>query len=399
MFDGPIARMLKLPIFVPLQLLSVSVSAVENLLLVLWRLVFHPDARNRVPVEIEGGRPEVLGHTMLLSDRHLSWIQRFTTVRGDLAQNRETRRVAIMALHMASLLTHGGHTRLHENAGGEHAMSEYYAIVSDNELIKELMSRSDELMIFPKLVNGNQTTRGVPIPRQVLWARIVAGTLNGLRGRGRWRGPVAIALFQTAQQNVTTLGRSVSRTTMQRHVYSVMRRWLVNWMMFIWWNVEIDDGLVEDPEALFAALANLLVSNTVQNTLSLPHAIGELAISTHRENDVNAMLALVLGDNWELWMQQEAVASGEPIADSMAVTGEWKCAGQQLQVDVSVDPVHYNMCPLEEAIRLDAGDTLGRQVRAVFAKRIVDTLVLRFRLSWIQLPERLIDNEFEQELE
>lgn len=390
-FDGVIARLLKFPFYLLLSFLAVVASATESAIFLAWQVVFNRGARNRFPVAIEGDRPEVLGHTMLISDYHLTWTQRFTTLGGEFEQNREARRVALRALHMATLLAHGGHTRLHEHAAGGHAMSEYYAAVVDNGLVKALLSKADELRIFRALPNGNRTTRGQPLPRQVLWARVVVGALQGLRGGGRWRGPVCIALFRVAQDNVGAFGRGTSRTALQRHVYSVLRRWLVDWTMYAWWLVDVEDASVGDGDALFERLARILRANIVHNTASLPHAAGELAASTERADDVNAMLARLLGDNWELWLQQANTVTGVPLLDAMAASGEWKCVGRQLAVSDSVDSTFYSQAPLQDAAVATAEDPPGHQVRAVLADRAARTLISRVRDAWNALPDRLMD--------
>lgn len=389
--DGVAARMLKLPLYVPLQALSLAVCALEHVLFVLWSVGLHWGGRNRVPVLIDGGYPEVQGHTMLLSDNHLSWIQRFTAGDDNVAQNVEARRVAIQAIHVASLLAHAGHTRLLEGAVGGHSASEYGDVVTYNELVRALMGKADELMIFTKLPNGGETTRGSPVPRQVVWARIVGGALAGVRGHGRWRGPMAVALFQLAQRNIAVLGLSVFRTALQRHVYTAMRRWLVDWMMFIWWDMEVSNKSVEDPIAMFAQLVELLVANVVRHTVSLPHAVGELAVSTERAVDVEVMLALVLGDGWQEWMRDSVVADGLPLGEAMTATAEWQCAGRALGEDVHVDAAYCGRCPLEHALQAGPGDGLGKQARAVIAGRIVDTLAVRLRDTWERLPNRLSD--------
>lgn len=149
--------------------------------------------------------------------------------------------------------------------------------------------------------------------------------------------------------------------------------------------------IVNDPDALFARLVRLLTKSLVHNTTSLPHAVGELAVSTERENSMNTMLALMLGEDWEIWMQQAVVESGETLLNAMAGAGEWKCFGRPVEATISVDSGLYGQMPLEDAIVASADDSLARQARAKLASRMVDTLSNRLRNIWLQEPNRLID--------
>lgn len=390
--DTRFARLAKLPAFVILQVVYWGVRALEFGIFGLWRLVLDRGMVNYTPVDMQGAPRRVVGHTALLSDVQLMHAQELTmSDNSDLEQKRQVRRVLVRALHVANLLGHGGHTRLHEHAAGGHAMSEYYSAIRENELIKQLLSMTSKLRILDALPSGNKLVCGEPVPRQVMWARLVVGSMKGLQGEGRWRGPVASAVFKVARENVEHWGASVSRTALHRHVYSVSRRWLVDWIMFMWWEIDVPSGIVSDPDELFTLLQSLLTSNTVHNSSSLPHAVGELALSTARAPDINAMAHGLLGAHWEAWLRSARVAQGAPLADAMAASGEWKCAGRGVDAGVSVDAALYAQAPLRDVLARGADRTLGEQARARLAARIVATLTARVKAHWLQLPYRLLD--------
>lgn len=77
---------------------------------------------------------------------------------------------------------------------------------------------------------------------------------------------MAAALFSIARENIDDWGAGVSRTAMNRHVFSASRRWLVDWMMLIWWEVSIEAGEVDDPAARFAKLRALCAGNIIHIT-------------------------------------------------------------------------------------------------------------------------------------
>lgn len=147
----------------------------------------------------------VTGHTALISDEQLTWIQEYTmhgTV-DTMESNREARRVLIRAIHVANLLAHGRYTRLSELGSGGYAMSEYYPFVSENEISGDALGTSVlvKMRVLEQYPHGNRLARGEVVPRQVTWARLVVGRYKELRGEGRWRGPMAIALFTVAREN------------------------------------------------------------------------------------------------------------------------------------------------------------------------------------------------------
>lgn len=357
-----------------------------------WRILFHGTEVNRVPVDVNGETPTVIGHTPLLSDHQLRWIQRNFMGSNDLPENREALRVSIRATHGANLLTHFGFTRLHEHGPGNHAMSQYYAALNGHTLVKKLLSLYDQLEICPKLHNGNRTVRGEPIPKQVLWARLVVGSYRGLQGEDQWRQPIAVALFRMAQENVERLGNGTSRTALLRHAYTVMRRWFVDWMMYIWWDVDITTDLVEDADRLFERFKQLLTRNMIHNTMSLPHAVGELAISQNKEEDVITMLVLSLGEDWEMWFEQSVVASGGMLRDAIIETGAWKCVGIEANLAISVDSSLYETKSLQEVMSENEDRDLAEQARAKVASRIVETMCARLREHWEQQPSRNVES-------
>ncbi len=389
-FDGFFSRLLKLPFFAVVAILLAICTAVENFMGTVWHVVFHRPHRNRTPVLLNGSRVEALGHTVLLPEHHQTWIQRFTAAPNPgitMPQRREARRVTINALHVASLLSHGGHTRLHTHAPGNHAMSEYYAAVNGNELLKNSLSRVDQLRIFLTLPNGNATERGRPVPRQVLWARIVVGALGSLRGEHRWRRPVAVAIFHVAQANLVAFG--ADRAALSRHVYTVLRRWLVDWMFFVWWNTNLRNEIVEQPDELFPTLERILCDNVISNTASLPHAASELAVSVDRSASVNACLSLTLGPDWETWFENAVIEDGAALLEAVQASGEWKCVGRQVAPNDSVDSSLYSERRLQDVLDGAIEGDRGMQVRVVVARRIVSTLSMRLRAAWDALPEHL----------
>lgn len=295
-FDGVLSQALKLPFFAVIAALLGGCAAVETVMAVAWHDAFHSGHRNLTPVAVDGARIEALGHTVLLPERiHTCG----SLQRPDVAMpvRREARRVAINSLHVTSLLGHGGHTRLHTHAPGGHAMSKYYASVTENELLKTALSKVLELRIFLALPNGNVTESGREVPRQVLWAGIVVGALGALRGVHRWRRSVAVAIFTIAQANHAAIGSD--RLALPRHVYSVLCRWLVDWMFLVWWDIDLRNQVVRQPDELFATLERFLCENVLSNTTSLPHAVGELAVSVDRSLSVDAALDLTLGPDWQ----------------------------------------------------------------------------------------------------
>eukprot|EP00168_Porphyra_purpurea_P003108 TRINITY_DN13731_c0_g1_i1.p1 TRINITY_DN13731_c0_g1~~TRINITY_DN13731_c0_g1_i1.p1 ORF type:complete len:466 (-),score=100.54 TRINITY_DN13731_c0_g1_i1:202-1599(-) len=357
-----------------------------------WRLFVGDRSPSNVTlVEVQGQRQLVLGHTALLAGDQLSWLREATMRGGDMAADREARRVLVRAIHEANLLAHGGHTRLHEHSPHGHAMYEYFQRVADATLKRALAtSQIDELRVLQTLPNGNSLVCGQLIPKQVMWARLVAGSSLSLNGGLRWRGPVASAVLAVAQENVEQWG-NVSRTAIHRHVYSVMRRWLVDWMMYIWWDLDIPDGAVDDGVAFFGLLRVLLLESLVNNTQSLPHAVGELLVSAPKPDDVVTILGGTLGGGWELWASAAVTISGVPLVTAMGACGEWLCDGRAVGEDVAVDQRLYLPVPLERVLQTPATAPEGQQARALLAGRIVDTLVARVRTAWEALPAHLVD--------
>lgn len=87
----------------------------------------------------------------------------------------------------------------------------------------------------------------------------------------------------------------MDRTALHRHIYTVSRRWLVDWLMFIWFDVDITVKLANDPESFFDKLSAILAENLMHNTQSLPHVVRGLAILEARERDVERMVEQLLG--------------------------------------------------------------------------------------------------------
>ncbi len=258
-------------------------------------------------------------------------------------------------------------------------------------MIKGALSKTTELNILANYPSGNKLERGTVVPRQMLWARLIVGSMLGLRGEGRWRGPVAAALFSVAQENMKQWRDHMDKTPVHRHVHTVSRRWLVDWLMYMHWEVDIPSALAYDPITLFGRLQKLLTKNLVHNTLSLPHAIGEMAVSTQRSPDVAIMLKMLLGADWGEWMESARTKGGVGLLEAAKESGEWKCFEKPVDASISVDSSLYKQRRLCEVLEVDSADPIGDQVRACFAQRIVDNLVARIKKIWISLPYRLLD--------
>lgn len=388
--DTPLVRAAKIPIYTALRLLCALVEAVEGVLFGMWTALSGRSAANTTLVAVQGARRTVLGHTALISDTQLAWLRESTMRGGDAEEARTARRVLFRAIHLANLFDHGGHTRLHEHPPYGHAMSEYFQRVTGSRL-KAALSAADQLGILQTLPNGNSLTRGHPIPKQVMWARLVAGSQLALDGGARWRGPVVSAIFVVAQENVDRWGDSVSRTAVHRHVYTCLRRWMVDWAMYIWWELDIPDAVVEDADDFFIRLRSLLLASLVNNTMSLPYAVGEMAVSEPKTPDVTVILACTVGEEWEQWLSSAAIASGEPALPALQSSGEWTCIGRPIGQDVAVSPRLYKTQPLEDVLQTPPTSPAGDQVRAALAARLVETLLRRVRGAWEVLPHHLLD--------
>lgn len=395
--DTLTARLAKLPVFVIVFLLRQFFLLLERLLFRVLHLAIDRCPRNQTLWPVQTRRIRAPGHTALITDAQLTWVQDFTmrdrsTDEDALEQHREARRVLVRALHVANLLGHGGYTRLHEHSAGGHAMSEYFAAVGSNKVVKGALSKLSEVGTLNHLPNGNKLVRGAVVPGQVMWARLLVGSMRGLRGEGRWRGPVAAAVFAVAQENMRAWQSHKDCTPLHRHVHTVSRRWLVDWLMFMWWEVDVSATLVYDPAGLFERLVDLLRENLTHNTMSLPHAVGEMALAGERTPDVEVMLARMLGDDWEAWLNGELVArGGGGVRDAAGESDEWKCFKRTVDASVTLDSALYKEKVLGDVIDVGEDDGWADQVRARFARRIVETYVKRIRDAWIELPHLLLD--------
>lgn len=395
LLDSTLARVAKTPIYALIQLGTLLFLSVERVLFIVWHLLFDRGERNYTPVPVQGEKRVLIGHTALISDSQLTWIQEYTmrNMVDTLESNREARRVLIRAVHAANLLAHGGYTRLLEHGSGNHAMSEYYSAASGNKMVRDALGTStfSRLGVLAQCPNGNKLVRGEVVPRQLAWARLVVGSLKGLHGEGRWRGAVAMALFTVARENQELWGESVDRTALHRHVYTVSRRWLVDWIMFIWYEIDITSAIVNEPERLFEKLSDILRENLMHNTQSLPHAVGELAISEPREREVESMVGQMLGADWEIWFENAVLKSGQRLREGLVAAGKWKCTGRAVGTEVTVDSGLYETRRLGEVIDVGENATTEELVRAKIAEQILKRLVERVYDVWIALPHRLLD--------
>lgn len=89
--------------------------------------------------------------------------------------------------------------------------------------------------------------------------------------------------------------------------------------MFLWWEIDIPAEAVINTDTFFATLKKILTENLVHNTSSLPHALGEMAVSSrsNRTPDIERMLSMLLGEDWEIWLTQTTVANGFGISVAM----------------------------------------------------------------------------------
>lgn len=392
--DSWVSRAAKAPLFAVLAGLYAVVGVVEVALAGAWRLASGRNGRHTMLVPVAGARRVATGHTTLITDAQLTWIQDSSTRQGeDTVAALELRTTVIRALHLANLLGHGGHKRLHEHPPFKYAMSDYYQQLSNPGLKDAVTSSSmDALGVLEWCPNGNSLSAGKPAPRQVLWARLLVGS-NPSPGRaGRWRGPVASALLILAQEHVDSWGAATTTTAVHRHVHTVLRRWLVDWTMFVWWDMAIpDDAPLMSETSFFSSLRMLFEESLVHNTLSLPHAVGELAWSTQQSPEVEKMLRATLGDDWRAWLQAATIPTGTPLGGAASGSGEWKCMGRPVDAAVAVDRVLYTERVLAEVMAPPATATDSDQVRAVLAKQLVTTLITRLRVTWAQLPYQLLD--------
>lgn len=392
--DSWVSRGAKAPLFAVLAGICAVVGIFEAALVGAWRLVSGRNGRHTMLVAVGGAQRVATGHTTLITDAQLTWIQDSTTQQGgDTASALEFRTTVIRALHLANLLGHGGHTRLHEHPPFKYAMSDYYQQLSNPCLEDALTSSSmDNLRVLQWCRNGNSLSAGKPAPRQVLWARLVVGSNPPPGHTGRWRGPVASALLILAQEHVDSWGAAATTTAVHRHVHTVLRRWLVDWTMFLWWDMTIpDEAPMISETAFFSSLRGLLEESLVHNTQSVPHAIGELAWSTQRTPEVERMLRATLGDEWHAWLQTATIPTGTPLGAAASGSGEWKCVGKPVDPAVAVDRVLYNERVLAEVTAPPAAAPESDQVRAVLAKQLVATLIARLHATWAQLPYQLLD--------
>lgn len=224
-----------------------------------------------------------------------------------------------------------------------------------------------------------------------MWARLVVGSMRGLRGEGRWRGLVAASVYTVAESNMQHWRDHINRTPLHRHVHTVSRRWLVDWLMYMWWEVDVPTSIVYDSAALFGYLLQLLRDNLMHNTMSLPHAVSEMALAAERTPDIEIILKRMLGDNWLGWMLNERTAGGDTLQHAASGSGEWKCLHHEVDESVAVDSSLYNQRILAEVMDADGSASMADQVRACFVRRIVETYIARIREVWTALPHRLLD--------
>lgn len=397
--DSISARASKLLVYLVLFLLEQLFLALEAALFVLLRLFVNRNVANYTLAPVQGRRICAVGHVALITDAQLTFIQELT-MRDDASTEHklEARRVLLRSVHVANLFSQGGYTRLSEHACGDHAMSEYFKLVQDNPLIKESLSKIMEVDALSHLRGGNKLKRGSEVPRQIMWARIVTASRLGLQGHNRWRGSLISSLFTVAQKNHTLWEPYLNLTPLHRHIYTVSRRWFIDWVMFLWWEIEIPNELVYQPVAFFARARTLLENNLVHNTISLPYAIGEMAVSFPQGREVQLMLLRLLGDDWEEWFTKQQTLGGKPLADTMRDAVIWKCYQQPVTGDVTVDPTLYVEAQLSSVMNVSPSSTLRDQVIAVIAKRIMDVVIERVEKEWLRLPHHLLDPA-EEELE
>ncbi len=390
--DTFVARLAKFPMFFIVFVLRYLFLFLERILLGMLRWGFEQGVSNRTLTAVHGKKIRAPGYTALITDEQLTWVQDFTMQDGhnvDPEQIREARRVLVRALHIANLLSFGGYTRLHEHSAGDHAMSEYFAASSGNKIIKTALSKITELNVLAHLENGNKLERGGEVPRQVMWARLIVASMRGLAGEGRWRGPLVAAIYQVTEQNMKAWYDIRDETPIHRHVHSVSRRWMVDWVMFIWWEVDIKNALAEDPDAMIKCIVQLLETHLVHNTISLPHAVSEMAFAADGTNS-EIMAARLLGADWRVWLSKQRVGESE-LREKALGSGEWKCMTRSVEKNDTVDSKLYEQRQLAKVLDVENDAPTSDQIRARFANRIVSTLATKIKVAWLAQPYRFLD--------
>lgn len=386
--DSVFGRIIKAPVFLILQVLCWLFQVIQTVLRLLWVILCDRGVRNVIPVPVEQEYIRFTGHTALLSDSQLTWIQDFTMkCPGTCEEKLRARKVLVCAIHCANLFSHSSFARLHEHAADGHAMSEYYGALGDQPLIKSVLSRASELGVLASYPHGNKLEEGQNVPREVLWARLVVGSMKGLRGECRWRGPVASAILQIAQENKAPWGDNLEFSAVMRHAYTVTRRWLIDWIMYIWWEMNLPASVVNTPDIFFQRLQGILLYNLSENTKSLPHAVGEIAVSAPHSRDATMMLELLLGLQWTTWLNEQHVASGTCLKMAIQSSGEWKCFGRELGEE-TVDLSLYKTIKLQKIVEVNENASLADQARACIANQIIIHLTSRIRSKWEDLPAR-----------
>lgn len=118
----------------------------------------------------------------------------------------------------------------------------------------------------------------------------------------------------------------------------------MDWTMFMWWEIYLPLVATVNQNALFKWLRTLLLNNLAHNTVSLPHAIVELAVSTSRDPVTTNMLSHTLGAQWKGW------TAHVDMAILALKSGEFKCVGVDVQPYVTVDQTYYRTQLLRNGI-------------------------------------------------
>jgi hypothetical protein len=322
--DNRFFQAMKTPFWLFFLLMRALAMIGERLALVVWTLAVVRTRPNYLPENLgETGR-EVTGHTALLTSDQLDWLQEETMKTENSSLSRNARRVVSRALHQANLLQHSAFGRLVEHSLPDMSMNDYYKMVGSNTILKRIIGAQSvaRLGLFRQLGNGNVVPAGGHATKQVLWARLVAGSHKSLEELTTWRGSVVGAVYQHQYQLKDVMASGGE--PIHRHIYSVYRRWMVDLVVALWWTLEFSSNDVLDDDLVRTLLLEKLSDGQKHNTASLPHAIGEWITASARTNPEEQALNVILGVEWNTWADSVVPeAEGLTLREMAAASGEW----------------------------------------------------------------------------
>lgn len=91
-------------------------------------------------------------------------------------------------------------------------------------------------------------------------------------------------------------------------------------------------------------------------------------MSNPKPPDVVQILELMLGDNWELWLKQQArVPSDLSLPKAIASSGKGLCVGREVVPGDAISSNLYGSQLLDDVLEVDDDSSLGRQARGAIA--------------------------------